>query len=258
MNYNDLKTEVIIEQTSLKNIDLLNKLDRKNTRILNEILGFQIPKLSYEVKTNPNSENINFYWSNEYFKQKLLLNAWAKSYVISSIDTKNKYTERLANCTSLIAIWTDNNWEAVSFITHQNPCFIFNSRKNKNLFIQNLGNRLQTLKNICIPWSIKIYISWWNIISKKYKISNKQEFENNYINSIRLLNQITKSILWFRPQIVHLPKLDSWANNIYLDTQKNMLIILIWEENIYENSLLPFTYKDILRAQKTRKEAQNN
>jgi hypothetical protein len=43
-------------------------------------------------------------------------------YVISKVDSKNKFSERFLNCTSVVAIGKDKNTgENISFMSHQNP-----------------------------------------------------------------------------------------------------------------------------------------
>ncbi|MFH1608539.1 MAG: hypothetical protein ABH951_00775, partial [Patescibacteria group bacterium] len=80
------------------------------------------------------AEFINFYSKKDELLEKNLQNAGKETYVISSIDNKNKYSLEYYDCTGVVAIGVDKETgENVSFLSHQNPAFFVenkNERKN--------------------------------------------------------------------------------------------------------------------------------
>lgn len=84
---------------------------------------------------------INFYWKEEFFEKNNLKNNWRETYVISPVDSKNKYSAWYADCTWIVALWKQTNWEILSLLSHQCPEEFLHDSKKK--FVEDLSSSLK-------------------------------------------------------------------------------------------------------------------
>lgn len=121
-------------------------------------------------------------------------------FIISEIDSFDKYSDNYVNCTCLIAIWKSlKNWKNISFMTHQDPSYFLSTEKSKKnpwykkstLFKVKLNSALQGLNELCEKWTIDVVLLW-GILNK---------WDEEYDKSIKVLSEITFDIIWFYPEI---------------------------------------------------------
>lgn len=139
------------------------------------------------------------------------------SYVISLLDSKNKYSLDYRNCTWIVAIWkSKETWKNISILTHQNPQFLVFDDKNSDIFKKDFWEKLLELERKSQKWTIDIVILWWN---------NNYEFEE-YTKSFKKLSEIVNEIMGFNPIVIWEPSINKENNTgkgIFLDTENRQL-----------------------------------
>ncbi len=165
-----------------------------------------------------NGENINFYASPQLVEKQGLKNAGRETYVISPINPDSKYTEKLFNCTSVMAVGRarDKNTE-LSMMSHQNPRQFLYDERTRAEFTADLEDSLNELKHKCIEGTVDVVIAGghWDIGDDSV----------DYRNSLEALSSSTEKIFGFMPVVVSGPKY-SLKDDIYFDTQKRRLYVV--------------------------------
>ncbi len=171
------------------------------------------------IDANP-EEKLEEGFSGEYVRPH-----WA--YVMSPIDTANKFSVRYANCTGIIVVGTDlETGQNVSFLTHQNPSYFLHDSKK---FVEDLHARFSKLKDTCIPGTIDAVLFGG-------KFANVREVEDpahpihkieqeDYIESIRLASKEIQEYLGFSPTVIVGPKLNPAEDVAVFDTQERRLFL---------------------------------
>ena len=228
-------------------------------------------------KFEENGEDVNFSFRDGDIVSEKMLNAGPKTYVISPIDSKNKYSGDFLDCTGVVASGIDKKTSKnISFMSHQNPDFFLDDEEKQIKFRKDLIQRLKELKEQSLPNTIDVVIVGGNedITPKKVPDENfrlgiddetkflKDEY-TNYKESIQILNNTIIKVLEFSPTI--LIGLNSrisqkpGSNNaldIYFDN-KNRRLYTIREKQESENneSFLPNNIDNqIKKVKKVKKE----
>lgn len=159
--------------------------------------------------------NVDFYGNPPDLTEQGFKNAGHQSYVISSIDNRPKFTKKLADCTSLIAVGREKGAEEeLSFLTHQDPDkFLWFKRP---LFVQHLKEQLEALKGKCSEGSIDVVIAGGNL----------SEEGAEYQISLELLTSVVKETCGFEPLVICGPKEEYNVDDVYFDTQKRRAYML--------------------------------
>lgn len=169
-----------------------------------------------------NSDNVNYYGSGKYFNNKGYKNAGPETYVISTIDTSNKHSERFANCTGLVVSGIDKETgENISLLSHQDPDYFLSQFRpeNKDKLVEDLTERICELKARSVDRTIDALIVGGNYLED-------EDFKEKYINSIKLLAKICKEILGFEPAVITGPKTGSGRDHIFYDNKNRRLYII--------------------------------
>jgi hypothetical protein len=156
-------------------------------------------------------------------------------YVMSRVDTNNKFSLGYRNCVGLIVTGTTHDGERVSFLTHTNPG-VFGQQHDYDEYIASLRGNLMELKNRCVIGSIDAVSFGGNAFFD----DNSESFidtEFNAADDYRIATEITAStvndILEFTPHIAEGPRIkkgydyESYEQKAFFNTQTRHLHILV-------------------------------
>lgn len=156
------------------------------------------------------------------FREKL----WA--YIISPIDSKDKFSLKYAECTGVVMVGTDKETgENISFLSHQNPnFFLFYDDLN---FFTELEKKVKEIKDRCEPDSIDAIIFGG-------KFANVKDFPDNhaiheidkelYLKSIESISDKIKSTLGFNPEVISGPKFNPAHDHVVFRNNDRRLHLL--------------------------------
>ena len=175
--------------------------------------GDQIWKLKPELAKS--GHNVNYYKRFSPGEKEDLKNDGPQTYAISSVDGKPKFTEKLINCTSLVAVGREagSNVE-LSFLTHQDPDKFH--RKSKLPFERDLGVALQELRDKCLPGSIDVAITGGHY---------HEGDSDGYKKSMAIVGSVVQEIMGFSPTVIVGPK-DGGEDDVYFDTSNRRLFVV--------------------------------
>lgn len=126
------------------------------------------------------------------------------SYVISTLDNSNKYSENFDPCIGLVVagIEKDNN-RRLSFMIHSEPQSILFDQKKK--FTEDLKKRLEEMHKKCRPGTFDAVIFGGEY--DKEVAYNFPLAENEYAEAINLFGENIKKVLGFEPMVYNGPKI---------------------------------------------------
>ena len=204
-------------------------------------------------KIKNGATHVDYFSDKRIDDEEVFLNAGPKTYKISAIDERSKYTDKLRDCTSVIAVGVNKSTgKNISFISHQDPENILKNKDVQNKFIQDLNTRLDEFVSLCDSETVDINILGGNkninykeqmsavdfdkiSPQEAYSFYDYQEFGpyERYRRSIKFLNKIIFGKLHKYPFVVLGPNAniksideDFYHNNdtdVYLDTSSRKL-----------------------------------
>lgn len=188
----------------------------------------------------PNAHNVDFHEEPYYLKKRGFKNNTERSYVISSIDELDKFSERFFDCTGLVVTGQDKDTGLnISFISHQDPEYIFGSENHRNSFTADLLERLAEIKRRSVEGTIDAVIVGGNY--RKHKDDSKRL----YLESINLLAKETLKVLGFEPIVMTGPKTDVGQDDIFYSNKDRRLFIVRPEVgNDSTESFIPSSIED--------------
>lgn len=174
---------------------------------------------------NKNSNrNVNYYEDLKTLAEQNFKNAGEYSYVISPIDSSNKFSKTFRNCIGLVVVGIDKNTsENISFLSHQDPSYFLESNSKSDKFVNDLREQLQELKERCAERTIDAVIVGGNYFRDEDYMDKK--FAKNYLASIKLLGKETKDIFGFEPVVIAGPKRVTGEDHIFYDSENRRLYI---------------------------------
>lgn len=176
---------------------------------------------------------IDYYRNNEKVAKENLKFSNHNSFVISNIDSSNKYSKDYLNCTWIIAIWeSEETWENISFLTHQNTIWYMEKIKwLDTLFKQKLEESLLELKSKSKNGTIDIVIMWWNDINDFADYTKTIKFLDNIISES---TWISAEVVWW-PSIVKNLKTKNNTKDIVLNTSDRKIFLFKEYSKIEDN-----------------------
>ena len=180
----------------------------------------KIRELVYGKGENSDTHNVNYFEDIDILEAKKFKNAGRKTYVISIIDNKNKFTDEIRDCTALVASGRDKKTgENISFLSHQDPDKFLHDAKDEFNF--DLNKQLSELKERSEIGTVDIII-----VGGNYYYS--RDFRESYLDSIKLLTQQTKAVFGFEPVVVGGPKVvyKSYTDTVYYDNINKRLYLI--------------------------------
>lgn len=178
-------------------------------------------------QSNKKLHNVDFY--NKDISPTGSLTYGFETYVISPIDSFNKFSEEILDCTSLVVCGIDKNTnKQISFLTHQPPDTLIqvydkhndeetekNALSIRQAFNVDLNHRLKEMKDRCFSGTIDAVIVGGNYL---YRHDNQNDVplpdaknteRIEYLSSIKTISKKVKDVLGFEPIVVNGPKIDS-------------------------------------------------
>ncbi|MBU3978748.1 hypothetical protein KJ980_07225 [Patescibacteria group bacterium] len=147
-----------------------------------------------------------------------------QSYIISPLDENNKASNLYNDCTGILLIGQDKiTGNNISLLSHQNPRYFLINQDNKNTFKHGLDLALEEAKKRCFEGTIDIVIFGGNYL-KENALS-----QNNYINSVNLLNEEVKKVLGFEPFVITGPKTNDdkgYKDDVFYDNSNQRFYIM--------------------------------
>lgn len=173
--------------------------------------GDELSKLE-DIKTV--GENLDYFASADDINKNEFRSAGWQTYIMSKISERPKFTEKLFDCTSLVAVGreAESNKE-ISFLTHQNRYEILGYSREK--FVRDLRYQLEELKSKCLKRTIDVIIAGGH-----FRHGDPSEYQR----TLETLNAAVKEVLGFEPIVVGPKSLSK--DDIFLDTQNRRLYVL--------------------------------
>jgi hypothetical protein len=172
------------------------------------------------------AHDVDYRGEPRYLQLKNFLHNDMRSYVISTIDSQDKYSEGYQDCTGLVVSGVTPDGQKISFITHQDPKDFLHIEGVKESFIHDLRIRFAEMKQRCGDDSGNIDVV---MIGGKYAPTisvrdyGEVNFKKDYVDSIKLLTLETKNALGFEPIIINGPKVEGASDNIYYNNENKRL-----------------------------------
>ena len=181
-----------------------------------------------KVDSTPNEFDIrhaqNIDWENPDNAKDDFLTSGRRTYVISPINSSDKYSKKFDRCTGLIVAGIDKiNKENISFLSHQDPLALFVGLK-KDSFIKHLDKRLQEMKDRCQPNSITTVV-----FGGKYYRETDPEIDNvfqGYPAVIELIGDEVKKVLGFESRVENGPKIPRGLDDAYYINKERRLYLV--------------------------------
>jgi hypothetical protein len=163
-----------------------------------------------------------------------------QSYMISSLDGKNKRSEEYVNCTGVAAVGREKiSGENISFLSHQCPKWFLLSDKNKEIFLSGLEKILSEIKERCQKGTIDTVIFGGNYVAGDSM--NSEYTKQRYIESIETLSKAITDVLGFQPVVITEPKPFSGEDDVIFETNTRRLFLRRPQKNA--------TAKDTIRSE---------
>jgi len=156
------------------------------------------------------------------------------TYVISAIDDKDKFTEGLNRCTSLVVSGTDKETKKnISFLTHQPPGMIsfmkeyifadeVKKERTKEMypFLDDLRIQLLKMKEKCEPGTIDaVIVGGSDGKLTPVDLTEQRKKMNDYLLSVEILKEKVEQVLGFNPREVNGPKKDGGQDKVRFDNE---------------------------------------
>lgn len=178
-------------------------------------------------------------------------NLWA--YIISPIDSSDKFSLKYAECTGMVVVGTDKETgENISFLSHQNPNF-FLLYDDLNFFTE-LKKKVQEIKDRCEPDS-------FDAIMFGGKFANVKDFPDGhaiheidkemYLKSIESVSGTINSILGFNPEIISGPKFNpAYDHVVFRNNDRRLHLFRFSKESDFIRNFNPDEVRELSKGWK--------
>ncbi len=193
----------------------------------------------------PTVQNVDYYGDEKSLERRGFKTGRGKSgghnkYVISPVDSLDKFSTKIIDCTGVLVTGKDKlTGENISLLTHENPGAFRVSAQGS--FTKDLQERLNELKDRSIEGSIDAIIIGGNYF-------DQDNHKMNYKRSISELADTVYKVLGFEPIVIMGPKVKDGADNVFYDNKNRRAYICRPEVGL--NSTSPFAPKDIEQKKK--------
>lgn len=175
----------------------------------------------------PNAHNVNYYGNPteltaDKFKHGRQDKDRYNSYVISPVDSRDKFSKQFYDCTGIVVAGQDQETgQNISLLTHEDP-ENFSNPGRQDLFSAALRERLQELKERCVEGSIDAVI-----VGGAY--TEEDDYDEDYIASIKGSAAVVSEVLGFEPMVITGPKIvkdpetGTASDNLFYDNDNRRL-----------------------------------
>jgi len=182
--------------------------------------------------------NVNYESELDILKRKKFLNGGRQTYVMSTIDDLDKFSEGFYDCTGLVVVGVDKNTgKNISFLTHQDPKQFLNQKKD--VFISHLQQQLIEIKKRCKLGTIDAVIVGGKYTADKYK--------KNYIDTVKLISSKIQKNLGFEPVVINGPKLTYDSDSVFYENKTKRIYFLRPKVN---SNLETFSHSNLKEVKK--------
>ncbi|MFA5870436.1 MAG: hypothetical protein WC842_00910 [Candidatus Paceibacterota bacterium] len=172
------------------------------------------------------------------------------SFVISPIDSSDKFSQKFLDCTGLVVAGQKKETkENISLLSHQNPAHFLNEEFWKTNFKNDLRQQLQELKKKSVDKTVDVVIVGGNhFLNGEY--SNSKEYRDNYLDSIKQLSEVVVEVFNFEPVVITGPKTvrGRQTDDVYYDNEHRRLYIV--RKDIGDTTTESFLPRDIEKQEK--------
>ncbi len=183
----------------------------------------------------------------DFFKSGISLelgdskNGGEQTYIISPVNSKNKYTDELIDCTSVIAVGMDKKTgKNISFLSHEMSLRRLKlENKNKNhkdrefdihdKFIEDFKSSLKELKEKSEEKTVDIVIAGGKILMKDKKLpstmTDSARYDSNYTRTIEGISKLVEDEFGFQPVVITGPKVFDGSDVVLFDNKNRRLYI---------------------------------
>lgn len=191
------------------------------TRVFNWYGGVD----SYSDLNNSMNRNVDYYGDSAVLQLREFKNPEPFSYVISPVDNKDKFSSTFRNCTGVLVAGVDKiTGENISFLSHQDPVYFLKNNENTNKLAGDLIERMSELKARCEDGTVDAIVLGGNFFDEEHLAGRK--FDDDYIESVKLLSSKIEGVFGFNPVIITGPKTITGDDNVFYDN-KNRRIYLV-------------------------------
>lgn len=174
------------------------------------------------------AHNVDYYGNPKRLAENNFKNEGFNSYVISPIDSLDKFSDSFLNCTGLVATGQDKETgEEISFLSHEDPRYFLNNQ-NQDTFTDALNRRLHELKMRSTEGTIDAVIVGGNYFTDDSSIGDASKpYREDYLASIKLLSKEVSKVLGFEPVVITGPKTSPGRSkdHIYYDNKERRLYV---------------------------------
>jgi hypothetical protein len=207
--------------------------------------------------SNPDFEgthSVNYYDDPEELKKKEFKNEGIETYVITTVDSFDKYSDGFRNCTGIVAAGKDKKTgEEISFMSHQDSReFLSGGIKDK--FFADLKDRLAELKERSVEGTVDAVIVGGNYF--EFTSSEGESVKKHYLDSIDLLSKETSEVLGFEPVIIAGPKLTRGDDTVFYSNKERKLYMM--RPEVGDRSAESYLGSNIKEQEKKWQEKEQN
>lgn len=181
---------------------------------------FSITKPKEEIE---GAHNINYKASTEELERQKFFNSKMHAYVISLVDSLDKFSEGYMDCTGVIVTGTDKTTgENISFLTHQNPLRFLTYEKDS--FVENFKKSLNEIKERCKPGTIDAVF-----LGGKYPTSSHKAvpaMQKEYLAAVELISGEVQKTLGFEPVVVNGPKATEGTDSVFYNNNERRVYLI--------------------------------
>jgi hypothetical protein len=165
--------------------------------------------------------NIDFEGKPEKMREQGFKQGTAESYVISPVDSQDKFSKKFYDCTGIVVAGRDKKTgDNVSLLCHQDPKYFLKALKSQSRFSEDLVQRMLEIRKMCFEGTIDALIWGGNYLS------SGQSFRSNYMESIKFLSEKMAEILNFNPAVAIGPKLTGGPEQAFYANKERRLYLM--------------------------------
>lgn len=167
------------------------------------------------------AHNVDYFEDPDRLRDNGYLNSGERSYVVSTVDERDKYSVKFRNCTGVAVVGTDRETQKnISLLSHEDPDHFLSSGDNALRFAHDLRERLREVKTQCEDGTIDAVIIGGN------HFGDVGHYADKYRSSVALLTGEVYRVFGFAPVVITGPKTVSGEDDVYLDTVNRRLYIM--------------------------------
>jgi hypothetical protein len=177
---------------------------------------------------------------------------FVENYVISPIDTSNKFSSKYFSCTGIVLVAKDKETgENISFMSHQDPKYFLNHKSGEDvLFLKDLNKALSEIKERGLEGTFEgvIYGGKYSFLPPEQALKAPINlYVDTYLEAIELLSKQITDQLGFEPKVAIGPKTQPSHDTVFYDNKNRILHIA--RSKITDDSMEGFCPSDIQNEQ---------